>query len=429
MRQKTLTFLFEARCLRWTGVALLALCLGLPACSDEILWKDGRNEKDVLVRMENAQLVYDHNGMKAGRLAWEEVDRIAYSFPPVEGDFAERIESLSLRIAEISRELPGGSIPESTLDEILRLAWEAGVSPENSLSQGDRKAFLEDLPPEKILESAEQVRQILSRMAPEPKSECYRAMQSGLVQALLGCRMMEGQLPERFERGFVWAEEGLLRLGAIFENCPEPDRDWNLVFVMNRLYKQWARFTPSYPEASIAWYGEQLSKAGLPPSLDASLPLPESYFQIAEAYIAQCHVWMAGDIAPERKDLLRQRQEFLADGWVRAQKPGILRDEFFGQNRVLERWKRIQALADIVYLTAESSLFKQTRQRLDPQKQTNMPPLRDPFGGRYYRYLSGEKFDRIYSIGPDRKDQSGKAAYFPDSATREGDIYLLQPEE
>jgi hypothetical protein len=408
---------------------MLMLCLGFPACCDEILWKDGRSEKTVLVRMENAQLVDDREGGESIRFAWEEVDKIAYSFPPAEGDFAERMESLTLRIAEILKEFPRGGIPESTLDNILRLAWEAGVSPENSLSQGDRKAFLEDLPPEKILESAEQVRQFLRRMAPESKSECYRAMQSGLVQALLGCRMMEGQLPERFERGFAWAEEGLFRLGAIFENCPDPDRDWNLIFMMNRLYKQWARFTPAYPEASIAWYGEQLSKAGQPNPLDASLPFPESFFRIAEAYIAQCHLWMAGDIASERKELLRQRQEFLAEGWVRAQKPGILRDEFFGQNRVLERWKRIQALADIVYLTAESSLFKQTRQRLDPQKQTNMPPLRDPFGGRYYRYLSGEKFDRIYSIGPDRKDQSGKVAYFPDSATREGDIYLLQTEE
>jgi len=429
MRQKTPTSLFEASCLRWIWAALLALWLGLPACCDEILWKDGRSEKDVRVRMKNAQLVYDRDGSEAGRFTWEEVDKIAYSFPPIEGDFADRMESLSLQIADILREFPQGGIPESTRDEILRLAWEAGVSPENSISQGDRKAFLEDLPPEKILESAEQVRQFLSQIVPEPESECYRAMQSGLVQSLLGCRMMEGQLPERFERGFAWAEEGLLRLGAIFENCPEPDRDWNLIFLMNRLYKQWARFTPSYPEASIAWYGEQLSRAGLSNPLEASLPFPESYFQIAETYIAQCHLWMAEDIAPERKDLLRQRQEFLADGWVRAQKPGISQDEFFGQNQVLERWKRIQALADIVYLTAESSLFKQTRQRLDPQRQTNMPPLRDPFGGRYYRYLSGEQFDRIYSIGPDRKDQSGKAAYFPGSATREGDIYLLQPEE
>lgn len=429
MRRKTLTFPFEKSLPRLAWATILTLYFVLPALGDEILWKDGRSEKNVVIHMENGQLVYARQGSPAGRFTWEEIDRIAYSFPPVEGDFADRLSALSQRSTSILQNYPGTSISESSLDEILDLAWRAGLCPQNSISRRDRIAFLEDTPPERILEPAEDVRQFLLRIVSEPETLCYRAMQSCLIQALLGSRMMEGQLPERFELGLAWAEEGLLRFETIFRECPEGQRDWNLVFLMNRLYKQWSRLVPSYPEVAIDWYREQLSKAGLPDPINVSLPFPDSFIEIAEAYIRQSHVWMEADIPFERRDLLRRRQQFLADGWVRVGKPGISQEEFFGQNRVLERWKRIQALADIVYLTAESSLFKQTRQRLDPQKQTNMPPLRDPFGGRYYRYLQGEKFDRIYSIGPDRKDQGGSTAFIPGSATREGDIYLISPEE
>jgi hypothetical protein len=65
--------------------AVLSLYLAVPASCDEILWKDGRSEKDVVIRMENEQLVFDRQGGPEGRFTWEEIDRIAYSFPPVEG--------------------------------------------------------------------------------------------------------------------------------------------------------------------------------------------------------------------------------------------------------------------------------------------------------------------------------------------------------
>jgi hypothetical protein len=214
---------------------------------------------------------------------------------------------------------------------------------------GRSEGILEDLPPEKILESAERVRQFLLQIVPEPESECHRAMQSGLIQTLLGCRMMEGQLPERFERGFEWAEEGLFRLGPIFKNCPEPDRDWNLVFMMNRLYKQWARFAPAYPEASIAWYGERLSKSGLPNPLDALCPSPKPTSGLRK--IISPSPRLDGRKHPFGAKGLVAPKTGVSGGWMgQGSKTGNLARRVFGQNRVLERWKRIQALADIVIL-------------------------------------------------------------------------------
>ena len=54
-----------------------------------------------------------------------------------------------------------------------------------------------------------------------------------------------------------------------------------------------------------------------------------------------------------------------------------------------------------------------------------MPPLKDPFTGRAYQYLSSGDIDRIYSLGPDRIDQQGMQPF--DLKIGQGDIYLIGP--
>ena len=320
--------------------------------ADEIRLKDGVVRKDVQLRMDQEGFLF-LSPYDSRKLSWEDLDQVTFSLNETEGDFAV---DLNLLIDQLKKNSPH-VLNSHQMQEIMLLAWKTVGRKSNSIPDRDKQAFLDNLSPKEILEPVQLLREFLSR-------DEENSLESAVLQIFFGYRFIESDLPERFILGFEWIEEGIERLGLILQESDRMNQDWNRIFLMNRLYKKWYRDQPLFPEKSTDWYAEQLSKVGV------ELPnssFPQSYQDISEAYIRQCHLWIRESNSENQKGLFRYRQKNLASGWVLAQKPDITKQEFYHQREWTIRWKQIRALTDIVYLTAEAKLFRRIKKRFNPQ--------------------------------------------------------------
>ena len=390
------------------------------AWADQVRRQDGPTEQGLLIHRPEGLSFQDSKGVFYP-LPWERLESVTYAFPRLEGDFAEVLDVVPAPNAERPAEPPGA---------LRARLWSAAYRQSNSLPERQRAQFLRLTPQGEMLAPLQRIDRFLTSSYEDALRQGHssEAAETCYLRVLLGYRFLETSHPAQFELGLQWIEQGLEQLGPVFEAGDSESRDWNILFAANRLYHALERFEPAFPKNTIELFREELARGGVNSSkLEVDPFGPIAYAQTAEAYIRHSHAWIRESSNTTAAEVLRRRQKELARYWVFAQQPGISRADFFQGDRLQKRWKRINALADVAYLTAESLLFKRTGQRLDPGVQTNMPPRYDPFTGRFYTYIQTEGRDFIFSVGPDQTSQEAKVPWIPGSASEAGDIFLLSP--
>jgi hypothetical protein len=392
--------------------------MNIPVRADRIVMKDGRELSSVWIYWENGLQLRQPNGSSIP-LEWDDLEKVDYRFPLKSENFPEKWRKYHQNFS---------SLP---LENIIEEGWDAVNTSASGLAELDEKNFLENR-----LQS-DYVPPLVDALLPEFNERIEQCFEEGrireaaelaaiIIQA--GYHCLKSPVPERVFSGRKAIDEALEVFSRIVQTRVNPDeRDWNIIFLTNRLYESWRRNTPQALYFNPDLYLTQLEEKTNYQS-PAAMQFPENFRSLAEAYIRQVYLWTDATSSPDVRQVYSRRQKELAEAWVRSFRPGLEPEQLNGRNRFQEDWKVLRARMEITYLTAESLYFKRLRKRLDPRTQTNIPPLTDPFSVGFYQYNRGEQIDQIYSIGPDRKDQEGSILYELDSTQKTGDIFILRAE-
>lgn len=408
---------------------LCLLCLAIPAVGDTIRWKDGHVEEGI-VFFRGTEFLLQTGRMESRPLDWNQVSSVRYEIIRHESDFAAEFDQVFQRLPEIDLEAQSVQFSVAVWEEMSSRLWQAVGSRQNTLDERDAQAFFSNHSIQETLQPMDDLGMFLKVSCESAQRErrASVAVESCMLKILMGYRLQESVLPERYQQGLSWVEEGLENLAPLFNWRDSDERDWNLIFWLNRLQaaRRGGRFR--FPEDYYQrLHARHLSLGGVDITGMTAPAFPADFIGIAQAYIRQCHEWMETESSDAVRQTLKDRQKQLAVDWVKAQKPGISKTELFGMDLIEQRQIRAGILSDLAYLTSESLIFKRKGRRLSPTIETNMPPLRDPYDGNPYRFVAGDPVDVFYSIGPDRVDHQAAKAWIPGKDDHQGDIFLLSP--